>query len=160
MCVISRREAFSGDPGGMGDHVFVYGLLDVSLIHPRDGWIAPSGVVQASPSPTTTVFSIGANDFTESGSGPLGKDIQGFAAGDYIDIMDEFGTAQDTALKISSIVGNQITVTPPASAAPSAGDIIRPSAYAQVVSSQKDDWTFIANASEQLGSDDPKTYRS
>jgi len=160
MCVISRREAFSGDPGGMGDHVFVYGLLDVSLIHPRDGWIAPSGVVQASPSPTTTVFSIGDNDFTESGSGPLGKDIQGFAAGDYIDIMNEFGTAQDTALKISSIVGNQITVTPPASAAPSAGDIIRPSAYAQVVSSQKDDWTFIANASEQLGSDDPKTYRS
>jgi hypothetical protein len=80
--------------------------------------------------------------------------------GDYIDVMDEFGTAQDTGLKISSIVGNQITVTPPASAAPSAGDIIRPSAYAQVVSSQKDDWTFIANASEQLGSDDPKTYRS
>ena len=160
MCVISRREAFSGPAGGMGDHVFVYGLLDVSLIHPRDGWIAPSGVVQASPSPTTTVFSIGDNDFTENGSGPLTKDIQGFAVSDYIDIMDEFGTAQDTGLKILAISGNKITVTPAASSAPSAGDIIRPSAYAQVVNSQKDDWTFIANASEQLGSDDPKTYRS
>jgi hypothetical protein len=29
-----------------------------------------------------------------------------------------------------------------------------------VVTSQKDDWVFVANASEQLGSDDPKTYRS
>ena len=160
MLVISRREAFSGDAGSMGDHVFVYGLMDVGLIHPRDGWIAPSGVVQASPAPTTTVFSIGDNDFTENGSGPLSKDINGFAAGDYIDIMDEFGTPQDTGLKISTIINNQITVTPAASAAPSAGDIIRPSAYAQVVSSQKDDWVFVANASELLGSDEPKTYRS
>jgi len=160
MLVISRREAFSGDAGSMGDHVFVYGLMDVGLIHPRDGWIAPSGVVQASPAPTTTVFEIGDNDFTENGSGPLTKDINGFALGDYIDIMDEFGTPQDTGLKISAISGNQITVTPPASAAPSAGDIIRPSAYAQVVSSQKDDWVFVANASELLGSDEPKTYRS
>jgi hypothetical protein len=160
MLVISRREAFSGNPGEVGDHVFIYGLMDVTLIHPRDGWIAPSGVVQASPAPTTTVFEIGDNDFTESGSGPLGKDINGFAVGDYIDIMDEFGTAQDTGLKIAAISNNQITVTPAASAAPSAGDIVRPSAYAQVVTSQKDDWVFVANASEQLGSDDPKTYRS
>jgi len=160
MLVISRREAFSGNPGEVGDHVFVYGLMDVTLIHPRDGWIAPSGVVQASPAPTTTVFEIGDNDFTENGSGPLSKDINGFAVGDYIDIMDEFGTAQDTGLKITAISNNEITVTPAASSAPSAGDIVRPSAYAQVVSSQKDDWVFVANASEQLGSDDPKTYRS
>jgi hypothetical protein len=106
------------------------------------------------------VFEIGDNDFTESGSGPLGKDINGFAVGDYIDIMDEFGTAQDTGLKITAISNNEITVTPAASAAPSAGDIVRPSAYAQVVTSQKDDWVFVSNASEQLGSDDPKTYRS
>ena len=160
MLVISRREAFSGNPGEVGDHVFVYGLMDVTLIHPRDGWISPPGVVQASPAPTTTVFEIGDNDFTENGSGPLSKDINGFAVGDYIDIMDEFGTAQDTGLKITAISNNEITVTPAASAAPSAGDIVRPSAYAQVVTSQKDDWVFVANASEQLGSDDPKTYRS
>jgi len=106
------------------------------------------------------MFWVGDTAITENGSGPLSKDINGFALGDYIDIMDEFGTPQDTGLKISAISGNQITVTPPASAAPSAGDIIRPSAYAQVVSSQKDDWVFVANASELLGSDEPKTYRS
>jgi hypothetical protein len=98
------------------------------------------------------VFSIGDNDFTESGSGPFAKDINGFAVSDFIDIMDEFGTPQDTGLKVSAISGNQITVSPAASSAPSAGDIVRPSAYAQATTSQKDDWVFVANASEQLGS--------
>jgi len=160
MLVASRREAFSGAPGEMGEHVFVYGLLDVSLIHPRDGWIAPSGIVQASPTPTSTVFTIGVNDFTEVGSGPFDADIEGFAVGDAIDILDEFGTPVDTGLFIQGISGNQITLTVAASPAPSAGDIIRPSAYSQCVSSQQDDWTFVADADDQLASDDPKTYRS
>jgi hypothetical protein len=51
-------------------------------------------------------------------------------------------------------------LTVAASPAPSAGDIIRPSAYSQCVSSQQDDWTFVADADDELASDDPKTYRS
>ena len=161
MLVISRREVFSGEPGQMGEHIMVYGLLDVGLIHPRSGLIAPSATVAASPAPTATVFTVNVNDFTEvDGSGPFDADIEGFAVGDAIDIMDEFGTPVDTGLFIQSIATNQITLTAPASPAPSAGDIIRPSAYAQCVTQQQDDWVFIADADEELNTDLPKTYRS
>jgi hypothetical protein len=161
MLVISRREVFSGEPGQMGEHIMVYGLLDVGLIHPRAGHIAPSATVAASPAPTATVFTVNVNDFTEvDGSGPFDADVEGFAVGDAIDIMDEFGTPVDTGLFIQAIAGNQITLTVAASPAPSAGDIIRPSAYAQCVTQQQDDWIFIADADDELNTDLPKTYRS
>jgi len=159
MLVVSRREVFTGEVGGVGDHAVIYGLLDVGLIHPRDGWIAPSGEVASVTS--ASVFSIAANTFTESGgSGPFDSDIEGFSIGDAIDIMDEFGTPKDTGLFIGNIVGNQITLTAPSSPSVAVSDIIRPSAYAQCVTQQQDDWVFVADADDELNTDLPKTYRA
>jgi hypothetical protein len=156
--VISRREGFSDD-----SHVLAYELMLVGLIHPRDGYIAPSGQVAASPAPTATVFSIEANTFTSTTVGadnPFVLDVEGFDVGDVLELLDQYGTPRATSMTIQSIAGNQITLTGAASATPAAGDIVRPARYAQSVASQQDDWLYIADASNELSGDLPKTYRT
>ena len=156
--IISRREGFSDE-----EHVIAYEMMLVGIIHPRDGWIAPSGTVAASPSPTSSVFTINANDYTSTTLGddnPFVLDISGFDVGDVLELLDEFGTPRATNMTIQSIAGNQITLTGAASATPAAGDIVRPARYAQSIQAQKDDWIYVASASNLLGSDLPKTYRT
>ena len=156
--IISRREGFTDE-----EHVLSYDMMLVGLIHPRDGYIAPSGTVAASPSPTSSVFTINPNDFTSATLGddnPFILDVSGFDVGDVLELLDQYGTPRATSMTIQSIAGNQITLTGAATATPAAGDIVRPARYAQSVQAQKDDWIYVASASNLLGSDLPKTYRT
>lgn len=154
MLVVSRQEVFEDE-----SHIIVYGLLDVGLIHTRSGWIAPSATVAASPAPTTTVITVNANDYTDPTAGPISTDAAGFAAGDFIDLVDQYGTPRATAKKIDSVVGSVITVLAGFGVTPAAGDIIRPTAYANCITTQQSDWVFVARAAGDLNGDDAKTYR-
>ena len=159
MLIVGRREVFTDE-----DHRIDYTLLNVGLIHPRAGYIAPSGRVKSSPAPSATVFTIETNDFTSTSAledDPFTADIGGFAVGDKLEVLNQFGAPTGaTNLEIQAIAGNQITLTGAASPAPVAGDIIRPARYAQSVTTQQDNWIYIADASNQLGAADPKTYRT
>tara|TARA_R100000655_G_scaffold6827_4_gene19176 strand:- start:2482 stop:4734 length:2253 start_codon:yes stop_codon:yes gene_type:complete len=159
MLIVERREVFTDE-----EHRIDYTLLNVGLIHPRSGYIAPSGRVKSSPSPSAAVFTIETNDFTTSATledDPFAADIGGFAVGDKLEVLNQFGAPTGaTNLEIQAIAGNQITLTGAASPAPVAGDIVRPARYAQSVTTQQDNWLFVADASNQLGGADPKTYRT
>ena len=155
--VVSRRESMSDDT-----HLIDYQLLLVGLIHPRDGWIAPSAQVASAAS--ASVFTVGANVFTLATStddDPFTTDVGGFAEGDIIDLLDQYGSIRSQTKTISDITGNVITLSSPFSSTPAATDIIRPTKYTASTTTQKDAWIYVASTSNILGASDlPKTYRT
>ncbi len=169
MLVISRREVFTDT-----EHFITYKLADVGLTHPRDGYITPSWKVSAWSSPTLTVE---ANAFTATyaaapgdplGDGSSRQDIDACDAGDKLDLVRD-GAILVEALEVASVTraSNAIALTTAsvtalsgAGVTPAAGDILRVTKYASAVTSQQDDWIFVADASNALGSDTAKTYRT
>lgn len=169
MLVISRREVFTD-----AEHYITYKLADVGLTHPRDGYITPSWEVSAWSSPTLTVE---ANAFTATyaaapgdplGDGSSRRDIDACDAGDKLDLVRD-GAILIEALEVASVTraSNAIKLTTAsvtalsgAGVTPAAGDILRVTKYASAVTTQQDDWIFVADASNALGSDTAKTYRT
>ncbi len=169
MLVISRREVFTDT-----EHYITYKLADVGLTHPRDGYITPSWEVSAWSSPTLTVE---ANAFTATyaaapgdplGDGSSRRDIDACDAGDKLDLVRD-GAILVEALEVASVTraSNAIALTTAsvtalsgAGVTPAAGDILRVTKYASAVTTQQDDWIFVADASNALGSDTAKTYRT
>ena len=156
MLVISRQENFADD-----DHSIDYEFLHVGLIHPRDGWIAPSAQIESAAS--TSEFTLKENIFCTSDStndDPFEADIDGFSVGDFVDLVDQYGTFRAGTKKIDAIVGNTITLVSGFAVIPVAGDILRSAQYSSASAAQQSDWIYIADSSNELDGDLPKTYRS
>ncbi|MBB77346.1 MAG: hypothetical protein CMJ75_22805 [Planctomycetaceae bacterium] len=163
LLVVSRQEVFNSDR-----HELSYGLLDVGLIHNRDGWIAPSAQVASSSGADLTcesnVFTASYSDSPEDplGTGSSRVDVDGFSAGDVLDLVDSAGTFKEQLIVESITRGsNMITTTTTPTTTPAAGDILRPSKYSEATTSQRHSWIFVAGSSELMpDASKPYTYRA
>jgi len=148
------------------DQTLTYILRDVGLIYAGQGRIAPSGIVQSYDHGNATIV-LEPNEFTSNNANdPVDDDVDGFASGYFVMVADQYGTPKQTGLKVDSLVvaSHKVVLTAsPGAGTIVAGDVLRFEDYSTAASgAQRDDWAYIADASNQLGgsSDNRKEYTS
>ena len=151
--VVARRESL--DDGG---HTIFYRLLYVGQAFGRVGLIAPAARVVSIGGPSGDVLTVEANAYTTT-TGPITSDAAGFAVNDLVQLVDQFGSVRDSSVTVSAVGSNTITVSG-LGVTPVAGDVVRVVAYGSAVTSQQDDWIWIAETDGELGSDDAMEYVS
>lgn len=145
--VYGRSERIDGpsQSGARGQgHVVRLWLADVGAIHKQLGYIAPTATVNTyAPGPPR--LTVNANDYTAT-DGPITTDAGGFAAGDVIQICDQYYTLRQSGLVVQSVAGNIITLenSPALSIIPASGDIVRVAPYTSQVAAQIALWSSVA----------------
>lgn len=138
---------------------FVYHALHVDL-GMRLGRIAPAARVESYPGSDVVAFY--ANAYVPASDGLYLTDLHPWEAGDYVDLLDQYGTVREAGLKIDSIDtgAQEITFTTTPSVPPADGDVIIPATYDTCTEEQQDLWMFLADSGGTVGAagDDGYTY--
>lgn len=154
VCLVAGRKEALDEAG----HTIHYRLWYVGEVFGAVGYIAPSGQVQSWAS-ASSKLTIKANTFTSPTDPNLATDAAGFAINDVCQLTDEFGTVRDSSFTITNIAGNTLTVSG-MGVTPVDGDIVRVVKYDSAVTSQQDDWAFVAEADGTLNGDTAKDWTS
>jgi hypothetical protein len=147
--VIGRKETLGGDNdptvGGLGTHTITYTLSFVGAVYNRlQRYIAPSGSITAWSGGTKRI-TIAENEYSDTYNEFMERDSDGFQAGDFIQIVDQYGTVEEALCEIDSVSGNNIFLVSSPTHTPIAGDIIRVVSYGDASTFQTDTWAFIAD---------------
>jgi hypothetical protein len=153
---VSRRYFVFGRAELLGDgaHEVRLHLADVGALYPgQAAYIAPAGVVSAWDGASKKITL--TNDAFAGGD--LATDADGFAAGDAVQLCDQYGTLREGGLIVAGVTGAAVTLTTTPSATPAAGDILRHAPWAGQTSAQRLLWASVA-PSGSLGSDPGNDY--
>jgi hypothetical protein len=129
-------------------------LLDVGAIYDRRvAWIAPSARVKSWDGGTLEL------EVYESvfGGQDIPEDAGAFAAGDVLQLTDQYGTTKASSLVVASVVGDVITLTGTPAATPADGDILRLAVWSSQTTTQREDWCSVA-PDAGLGGDTANDY--
>lgn len=139
---------------GDGTHEVRLHLADVGALYPgQAAYIAPAGVVSAWDAPSKKITL--TNDAFANGD--LATDADGFAAGDVVQLCDQYGTLREGGLIVAGVTGAAVTLTTTPSATPAAGDILRHAPWTGQTAAQRLLWASVA-PSGSLGSDPENDY--
>jgi len=154
VCLVAgRRDLYDGPDlaqGGVGRREIQLTLLWVGAIYARQGLIAPSARVVSWDAGTLTI-TVSAHAYTSTSNPYLDRDSAGFADGDVIQVVDEFGTIITATATVAAVGVNTITLTGAPGTAPAAGDVVRPAAWTSQTASQQASWAAIADSNDELG---------
>jgi hypothetical protein len=158
--VVGRQYAVEGPEmarGGAGRASLRLSLLMVGFIHKNQGLIAPSGVVSSYNAGTKTI-TLQANAYASTTNPYLATDRAGFAAGDVIQVCDQYGTVITATATIASVGTNTITLTASPATAPTGGNVVRVAAWSSAASAQRAKWAFVADADDEVGGSTTNAY--
>lgn len=90
----------------------------------------------------------------------LNKDVEGFAAGDAVQIVDEYGTVEEALGLVASVTtgSSYIFLTASPTHTPVVGDIIRLAPWDDATTAQRSKWCFISDNNNTLGSATANAY--
>lgn len=158
--VLGRQYAVLGPDlarGGMGSVSLRLTLAMVGFIHKNQGLIAPSGVVSSYNAGTKTI-TLQANAYAATDNPYTPTDRAGFAAGDVVQVCDQYGTQVTATATIASVGTNTLTLTASPAVAPTGGDVVRVASWGSAVTSQRGRWAFVADADDEVGGSATNAY--
>ena len=143
--VFGRSEVYDGPSapgaGGGAGHEVRLDLADVGGLYAGQvAYVAPAGVVSSWDAGTKKI-TLQAVAYAD---GDLATDAAGFAAGDAVQLCDQYGTVRDGGLEVDGVTGNVVTLAASPSVTPAAGDVLRHAPWSGQSASQRALWASVA----------------
>lgn len=150
-----RRE-----DGGIGSLTRRLDLIHIGALYATGiGAIAPSAQITAW-SAGSKRLTVAANAYATTDNDYFDKDVDGFQAGDKVQIVDQYGTVKEALAEVASTTpgSNYIFLVASPSSTPTSGDILRHAPWDDATTAQRLRWAFIADSTNTLGGVTARAY--